>query len=144
MGKTVPHPTSVFIRRNDRPNFTKPDPALSDNRFSARLPVNVDVETSPFPLQDTLAAGVGKGPNHGTPFIWRFQSLNIRAIHAIMAPNFIMGKGDPAEIHRGMPRGTFMPLVERTNIDKPSQTTQGARVETQPDLVTSPQYIKLI
>lgn len=142
--KTIPHPTAVFVRRNDRPNFTRPIDGLSDNRFSARLPVNVDVDASPFPVQSTSFAGVGKGPNHGTPFVWRFQSLNIRAIHAIMAPNFIMGKGDPAEIHKGMPRGTFQPLVERTNIDRPNQTTQGQRVETQPDLVMSPAYIKLV
>lgn len=136
--------TSVFIRRNDRTNFTAPTVEGSDRRFSARLPVHVEVETAPFPMQDTLAAGIGKGPNHGTPFIWRFQSLNIRAIHAIMAPNFMMGKGDPTDIRPGAPRGTFMPLVERTNIQKPNQTTQGARVETQPDLVLGVQYIKLI
>lgn len=140
---TIPHPTAVFVRRNDRPNNTQ-DTAAKSETWNARLPVHVGIETAPLPPQPTLDAGVGKGPNRQVAHIWRFQTLNIQAIHAIMAPNFIMGKGDPTLVRKGMPRGVFQPMVERTNIDKPNQTTQGARVETQPNLVIAPQYIKLV
>lgn len=143
MGRTISHPTAVFVRRNDRPNNTQAT-AAAPVTWNARLPVHVGIETAPLPPQPTLVAGVGKGPTRQVAHIWRYQSLNCRAIQAIMAPNFIMGKGDPQEIRKGMPRGVFQAFVERTNIERPNQTTQGARVETQPGLVIAPQYLKLV
>lgn len=138
IGPTIEHPTAVVVQRAN---------PLRDRHFtpqiSERLDVQVGVQTAPTPVQDTTFAGVGRDAEHATPHIWRYQALAIADKLSIMAPNFLVPKV-LSQVIVNMPRGMFIPMVERTNIDRPDQTTNGARTDVQSPLVIAPEYLKLI
>lgn len=133
------HPTAVVIERKPvrRDRFWTP-------AFSRRLPVNVEAETAPMPVQYTAFAGVGRDPTHARPHIWRYQNLSIADKLSIAAQHFGVVKVPGAMVAPGSSVGGMNPVQERTGIVSPPRGSLAQRAAVYPDPVYAPQYMKIV
>lgn len=134
----LPSPPTIIVRRNDRPRDRNYTP-----QFSERLPVNVEAETAPKPVDYSTFYGVGRDSAHAWGHIWRYQSLAIADKLSIAAQHFGVAKV-PSALVVSQPRGTQNPVRERANIEPPQQITLGERSTVKSGLSYAPQYAKLI
>lgn len=138
------HPTAVVIP----PRVPRHDRVWTP-WFSERLPIIVQTETAPGPIDDSAFAGVGKTSATAVPHRWRAQGLAIRARLAVQAPYFgvervvrgtrVLAPGNQRQFIGGM-----NPTVERAGIVAPSPTSLSDRAAVYPLPQYAPQYAKII
>lgn len=139
--RTAVLPTSVIVYRNEpqRDRYYTP-------QFSDRIPVVVQPETAPKPIDDTSFYGVGRDPTHAWPHIWLYQSLRVKDWLSVRSWE---AAGDPLVVKIpsakvvGMPQGRHIPATERTNIVSPESTSYGSLATLNPAQAWSPIYRKI-
>lgn len=133
------HPTAVYIERKPvrRDRFWTP-------AFSRRLPVVVEAETAPTPVQYTAFAGVGRDITHARPHMWRYQNLSIADKLSIAAQHFGVIKTPGAMVVPGSTVGGMNPVQERTGIIPPPTGSLAARAAVYADPVYAPYLAKLL
>lgn len=131
MANTVTHPTAVTVARREPVRDRRYTPQVS-----VRVPVNIQPELAPKPVDDTAFAAVGKTFEHAWPHIVRYQALAIADKLAVAQWPFQFPKAEPGSLvivpspHNR--RRFARPVVERKNIDMAPQTSAGAIASVSP------------
>lgn len=139
--RVVTLPTSIIVHR-DEPQRDR----VYTSQWSERIPVIVQPETAPKPIDDTSFYGVGRDPTHAWPHIWRYQALRVKDWLSFRSWE---GAGDPLVVKIpsakvvGMPMGRHLAATERTNIVSPESTSYGALATLNPAQAWSPVYRKI-
>lgn len=138
---TTPHPTAVVVPRKT----VRRDRSWTE-AYSRRLPVMVEAETAPTPVQYSAFAGIGRDPTSGgRPHMWRYQALAIADKLSIVAPRFLVRKELSAMVIPGASAlGGQNPIQERTNIQSPRAGSLGERAAVYPSPMFAPQYMKIM
>lgn len=134
-------PTSIIIRRND----PKTDRFVTP-QMNARLPVVIQPETAPKPIDSTSYFGIGRDVTHAWPHVQVYQALAIQdklsvlawagsgrgLVERVIYPNVVT-----------MPRGQHIYATERTNIESPRNIAYGSLAVLNPAASWSPIYGKV-
>lgn len=139
--RTVTVPTSIIVRRNDRPRHK--DYTAQKN---VRIPVAINPETSPGPVPYSSFFGVGRDAQHAWPHRWLYQSLAIEdklSIRSSEVEGRTLTKKIPSARVIGMNVGRHIPMSEHADIESPNQTTYGALSALKGAVYGSPAYAKL-
>jgi hypothetical protein len=142
--RTVVLPTSIFVRRTE----PKRDRYYDGETGSDRVPIIIQPETAPKPIDDTSFYGVGRDPTHAWSHSWVWNGgLHLNEWLSVLrweaAGDALIPKIPSAKVV-GMPRGQHIPATERTNIDPPESTSYGSLATLRPSPSFSPVYRKLM
>lgn len=142
MSRKIALPGSIIIRRNDpqRDRFEHP-------QMNERVPVIIQPETAPKPIDDTSFFGVGRDPLHAWPHIQRYQLTRVQELMSVCASesfgNRLVGKALPGSKVVYMPVGSHIASSERVAIDSPATGSYGALSRLNPSPSWSPAYGKI-
>lgn len=139
MPPTMQHPIAVIARRNE----PRRDRSYTEQE-SVRLPVVVDPEVAPQPVQYTTFQDVGLTYEHARPHRWLYQALAIKDKLSIVDTNGFRGKAEPGSVVVAMGHGQMRTVQDRANIANPAQGMYGDRAAVAPTMVVPAAYAKLI
>lgn len=137
-------PPTIIVNRREptRPMFAFP-------QESERLPVEAmpdqaSLQDAPGPVPYTQWWNVGRDAQHAWPVRWLYQSLAIPDWLGVMGWPFSSVGHTKAGALVTMPRGQFIPQVQRSNITPGPQTSVGAQSAVRGPLTTDINNLKLV
>lgn len=135
--------TAIIVARGDRRQAVA---TVGDIGTDRRAPVDVRIESSPFPIPDGDFYAQGRDPEHQWPDTPSpvNHHLGILDIQSHQAPWFLFPKV-PGAMVVGQGRGAQLPMSPRPNIDAPGAGSYGALAALRADQTLGPfRYRKIM